>query len=1270
MSTEAKNTHLISKISTKEVKELLERTCKKSGAENASFMRIEEDTIAESIHSSKNNNIIAMLKTSGIYADIWLQEIRKNPDRNIKIMDGSILLIPLTEQKKLAAVLALANPKTDLNKDDIFNILENKPEENLFCQENSPEYIKALTDHLITPKSGILIYNKEKSTVDYIMPGEDNKDLSSVTLESFLAKITTESRKTAEDILIRKRTFTEEEITIVTDYGKKKFLLIPIRRNNKQDILILIDIHADRMFTRSMSEQSRLLGIIMDSLTDYIVVVDKESRILYANSAFESWIYLMEKKPLPSLIGKTLPEISKTIANKVEPLITEAQKLGSQIQREIAWHMSLQELVVEATVFPIHQQYEAAQWFIIFHNISNRKKTERLIMQQRQFYQQVLEATPIGVYTLDPLNDFLITLWNKSMEEISGIIRAQTLGLKEEQVFPQEYFAETAVLNQEIISTKKEAEIEELEISFPDKTDSVIINIRKIPILTPLGDVDHILVLVDDITEQKKLDRELAKYREHLEEEVKRKSAELTRVATEMEAILRSTESVAICSMDTDLNIQIFNPTMERLSKMYFKRQPQRGKNLLDIFPIRKIRTAAEKYLIRALKGSTITTRFSFSRKALMPIEMEVVVSPKLDKEKNIIGATIIALDITQRATMEKQLRLFKAISESAPYGTIIVDSSFRIIYANPYTAKIHGMEIGEIMGQNLSVLHTEEQFYKLKEELKKSEETGIMPAQEIWHKYKNGIDFPMLTTATFIKNDMGMTNYIGIISIDMSIQKEAEKKLLMAKTQAEQAARAKSEFLATMSHEIRTPLNAILGFTDLLYNIAEDERELTYLEAIKNSGKNLLLLINDILDLSKIEAGKMQLSYTMVNMIDFINEIASIFTNAAQQKNIDLIKEYNEDIPPSIEIDELRLRQVIFNLVGNAIKFTDKGHIKISLHCKNKTDNTVDIHIKVEDTGIGIKEEEQKAIFETFHQSEGQDNRKYGGTGLGLSISKRLIEMMGGKISLKSKYGEGSCFSVEIPGLKYSTKKVEKEIISNTGIPDLKGKKVLIVDDKELNRNLLVEYLEPTKASCILADDGTTALEEVRKNPPDIILMDIRMPSMSGDEFIKEYYKDEKNRQVPILALTASILKERHQYFKTLGFREVITKPVSREILYRMIAKYLGIDTTTQEKQKKRKSTVEKLPDSLSDEELAIKDEIKKAYHDTIKELAEIAQDTGLTSDMKKLADTAIEYGENLPCKYYKIWGKMMHTAIDSFNIPGIKELINKIENFINSIN
>ena len=462
-------------------------------------------------------------------------------------------------------------------------------------------------------------------------------------------------------------------------------------------------------------------------------------------------------------------------------------------------------------------------------------------------------------------------------------------------------------------------------------------------------------------------------------------------------------------------------------------------------------------------------------------------------------------------------------------------------------------------------------------------------------------------------------------------------KELKIARRKADDANEAKSEFLNNMSHELRTPLIAVTGFSELLSTLVSDPKQKSYLEAIKIAGKNLVTLVNDVLDLSKIEAGKMALACTPVNLKTIFMEIEQIFRMKCKAKKIDFLISHCPDLPDRLYLDEIRIRQILLNLVGNAVKFTDAGGVTLSSQIKKTDNNKLALTISVQDTGIGIAKEEQKRIFNSFEQQKGQDTAKYGGTGLGLAITRRLVQLMEGKISVTSTPGSGCRFDVRLFNVETTSTSDLGHETPPRPLEDItfNREKVLVVDKTETNRLFLNDALTKINLEVMTANNGHEALLLSSEMKPDLILMDIRMPVVNGFEAVGLLKKRPATKEIPVIALTASPTGEEKEAALSQGFDGYLAKPIHLEALLAAISRFIKYNTIVGTPSGEKAATQTKLlplnkanqPDQLcrqlQQEILPLFDSLKNAFiASDFKALGKKLATMGQTDNIKEITD------------------------------------------------
>ena len=715
----------------------------------------------------------------------------------------------------------------------------------------------------------------------------------------------------------------------------------------------------------------------------------------------------------------------------------------------------------------------------------------------------------------------------------------------------------------------------EIVLNFPSLGERHLL-MNALQIVNQDNSEQFILLAIEDVTERKEAEQNLLKAFEDLS--IKNKQIEDSEKRF-FNIISQSLMSIAIFK-GKDMVISFAN---EPLLKIWGKEKDIIGKPLFEVMP------ELESQQFPKDLNNVFTTGIPYKsnqERALMMIDgileerfFSVVYQPYYEVENNITGVTVIGAEVTDYVKAKMQIELneriqnklakqLKLATDSAKVGIWSLDivstklewsSIHKILWGyNEYAEnltyedwhKVILPEDKELAFQRIEESKKNHSIYEVEYRIKRANDGSI-----VWIK----------STGQYQYNEFGAALMLYGISIDITHQKKIDTVMFDAKSKAEvdkdiaeNAVMAKQQFLSNMSHEIRTPMNAIIGFTKVLMKTELNEKQKEYLQAIKSSGNTLIVLINDILDLAKVDAGKMIFVSMPFRLSESITTILHLFEPKIAENDLKLIKEYDDQIPEILLGDSIRLDQILINLLSNAIKFTAKGKVIVSVNMLSEEEEYVTIEFKVQDTGIGIPQNKITTIFENFEQATTVTSSLYGGTGLGLAIVKQLVEKQGGTISVISKIDEGSTFSFALNFKKSTVNETFKndDAKSNTIIQPLK---VLIVEDVKLNQLLLRTILDDLKFTWDIAENGKIAIEKLETNTYDIILMDLQMPIMNGFD-TTDYIRNKMNLQIPIIALTADVTSADVERCKASGMNDYISKPIDEKLLYSKMIDLINI--------------------------------------------------------------------------------------------------------------
>ncbi len=633
-------------------------------------------------------------------------------------------------------------------------------------------------------------------------------------------------------------------------------------------------------------------------------------------------------------------------------------------------------------------------------------------------------------------------------------------------------------------------------------------------------------------------------------------------------------------------------------------------------------------------------------------------------KEKRLLflfGQMLI--NIRNRQKWDNQLRIqeekYRNIIANMNLGLLEVDLNDIIIYANQSFCEMSGYTLQEIKSKPAAELFVKEDQKQIIEEKNNQRKNSVSDSYEIEVKDKNGEPHWWFVSGAPNYNDKGqLIGSIGI-HLDITEQKRLEQELAKAKTFAEAAAKAKELFLANMSHEIRTPLNVIIGMIRQLTkeNLTQDQH--FYVKQSESSAKHLLTILNNVLDIAKIESGDMEIIKSAFSPSALAYNVHSIMFSQSKDKNLDFKLNISPEISPVLIGDDTRLRQVLINLIGNSIKFTDKGNINLSVELLEDQPNAQILKFEVSDSGIGMSEDFLSKIFVKFSQEQNTSNRKYEGTGLGMAISNDLINLMGGKMEVKSFKDKGTIcsFNLSLPKGNPESLTTKSQQIKEGAF---KGKKALLVEDNEMNRFIAIQSLDYLGFETVEAENGLIATELIKKQNFDLILMDIQMPVMDGVE-ATTFIRETLLNNTPIIALTANAFKHDIDLYLKKGMNDFITKPYDEQDFFRKIEHILGLFNNDENQINLKNSEKSMTLDQNYDLSQLIN--MSKGNDVFVNKMVKIFK--SLSKENIVLLKQHIQNNE---IEGFKKIAHKIKPSIDQMGIVSLKSTIREIENFDNN--
>jgi two-component system, sensor histidine kinase and response regulator len=947
------------------------------------------------------------------------------------------------------------------------------------------------------------------------------------------------------------------ENSIITKDGKERIIAWhnALVKDSKGNILGSLssgnDITDRKKLEARLNQTSKEWEQTFDAVQDLIMIIDDKHRIVRANKPMANRVGMTPEEMIGQTCYKIVHGTDKPLEACPHSLLLKDHKSHSVEVREerIGGYFVV-------AVSPIMLSQGGLQGSVhIAHDITKRKKAEEILAHSEKRFRDISLSMADWIWEVDTEGKYVFSAGNS--KRLLGYETTEFIGKtpfdfmsEEEALKVKPVFMEFIMKKQPIVNLK----------NWNQKKDGtrVCLLTNGVPILNDTGELTGYRGVDKDITKELEIEEKLKQSLETTEKIID--NAPIGMIIIGKDKVIQQINKAALA-------ITGYNSKKELIGHNCNKSICPANIGQCPILDMGQIINKSEQIVIRK-DGQYV------------PVYKTALVM-ELDGQDVIIEAF---MDISPLKKAEKELReskeKLKTVMENMMDPVAVYDRFEKVTYLNPAFTRVFGWSLDELLGRRIDFVPDEEAAARQKS-IAKVFQGEAVSGFETWRRTKSGRRIAVRIGAALLLDNKGKPDGIVVNLQNITQEKQAQNEMNqmnqelektienanMMAHKAEIANIAKSEFLANMSHEIRTPLNGVIGMTGLLLDTELTRDQQHYVNIVKNSGESLLAVINDILDFSKIEAGKLEMETINFDLRSLLGDFASMMSLRIQEKNLEFLCAASPDVPVLLEGDPGRLRQILANLVGNAIKFTAKGEISLRAYLEKETQKNVTLLFSIKDTGIGIPKEKHELLFQSFTQADASTTREFGGTGLGLTISKKLCEMMGGKIDIISEVGKGSEFRFTA-----CFKKQKEQLCSAIPkqIVDMKGLHVLIVDDNETNREILQDQLGSWGCRVKEVSDGPDALRKFyqadkAKDPFQIAILDMQMPGMDGLSLGKMIKSDDKLKSTHLIMMTSMGQTGDANLFKKAGFAAYLIKPVAYSNLFNCMSIIISGDSTPQ---------------------------------------------------------------------------------------------------------